>query len=274
MNLLKHEVFVAGLFGHDRVPVDGLRFTNHGHTIKVAERCARARHDHHLPIVEEHHLARMREDRGHVGGDKELAFPQPHDDRWTVSGGDDRVGVVGGDQDQCKEPAQLRQCAADGCSQPVALPLFFDQVSNDLGIGFCDEGVASRDQGPLQLEIVLDDAVVDHHNAAFAVLMGMGILFRRPAMCRPACVADAVFTGNWTRRDHIFELREFSRTSSDVELAVPDHGHAGGVIAAVFQFAKPLDQDRQKRLIADVPNNAAHVYFFSFFAAARSAFSF
>ena len=47
------------------------------------------------------------------------------------------------------------------------------------------------DQLVLQLQIVFDNAVVHHHDAARAVAMRMGILFRGPAMRGPARMANA-----------------------------------------------------------------------------------
>ena len=70
--------------------------------------------------------------------------------------------------------------------------LALDQVRDDLGVGFGLELVPLRLQLVLQLEVVLDDAVVDDDDAAGAVAVRMGVLFGRPAVRRPAGVADAV----------------------------------------------------------------------------------
>ena len=48
----------------------------------------------------------------------------------------------------------------------------------------------------LQIEIVLDDAVVDDDDLAGAVAVRMGVLLGRPAVRRPARVADAVVAGD------------------------------------------------------------------------------
>ena len=44
----------------------------------------------------------------------------------------------------------------------------------------------------LQIEVVLDDAVVDDDDLAGAVAVRMRVLLGRPAVRRPARVADAV----------------------------------------------------------------------------------
>jgi hypothetical protein len=52
--------------------------------------------------------------------------------------------------------------------------------------------VAFFNQLLLELKIIFHDAVVHHHDLAGAVAMGMGILFRGPAMRGPAGVANPI----------------------------------------------------------------------------------
>ena len=47
-----------------------------------------------LALLEEHHLARVRQDRRHVGGDEVLAVAEPEHQRRGVLGGDDLSGAV------------------------------------------------------------------------------------------------------------------------------------------------------------------------------------
>ncbi len=49
-----------------------------------------------------------------------------------------------------------------------------------------------RGEFVFELEVVFDDAVVDDDDAAGAVAMGMGVLFRGAAVRCPARVPDAV----------------------------------------------------------------------------------
>ena len=83
-------------------------------------------------------------------------------------------------------------CRRAGAGEPARLYFILDEVGDDLGVGFGLELVALGDEGLLELEIVLDDAVVDDDEGAGAVAVGVGILFRGPAVGGPAGVADAV----------------------------------------------------------------------------------
>src|ERR1017187_5626789 len=66
-----------------------------------------------------------------------------------------------------------------------------NEVGDDFGIGFRDELVALGGEFAFQGKIIFDDAVVDYHDAASAVAVGMGVFFSGAAMGGPAGVADA-----------------------------------------------------------------------------------
>ena len=158
----------------------------------VGELDARRRDDRHLLVAEEHDVAGVAENRGNVGGDEELAVAETDDDRRAVADGDDLVGVVGRDQHQREQPAHVEQRPADRVLQAVVLHLPLDEMRDDLGVGLGDEGVPFALQLLLQIEVVLDDAVVDDDDAAGAVAVRVRVLFGRPAVRGPARVADAV----------------------------------------------------------------------------------
>jgi hypothetical protein len=66
-----------------------------------------------------------------------------------------------------------------------------DQMRDDLGVRRRGEDVSFRAQALLDGQVVLDDAVVDHHERARAVGVGMRVLVGGAAVGRPARVADA-----------------------------------------------------------------------------------
>ena len=117
-------------------------------------------------------------------------------------------------------PAQPLHRAQHGVLEAVVLPLGFDQVCDDFGIGFGDELVALRLQLALELEIVLDDAVVDDDDPAGAVAVGMGVLFGGPAMRGPPRVAEAVNTGSGSSAMTSSRLVSLPGAAPDVD-AVP-----------------------------------------------------
>ena len=151
-----------------------------------------ARDDRHLLVAEEDDVAGVAEDRRDVGGDEELAVAEADDDRRAVADGDDLLGIVGRDQHEREQAAHQQQRAPHGVLEPVVLHLALDEVRDDLGVGLGDELVALPLQLLLQIEVVLDDAVVDDDDLAGAVAVRMGVLLGRPAVRRPARVADAV----------------------------------------------------------------------------------
>jgi hypothetical protein len=71
-------------------------------------------------------------------------------------------------------------------------------VRDDLRVRLGDEAVALLLQLALQVQVVLDDAVVDDDNLAGAVPMRMGVLFGGTPVRRPTGVAYAVFAGQRT----------------------------------------------------------------------------
>ena len=158
----------------------------------VGELDARRRDDRHLLVAEEHDVARVAQDRRNVRGDEELAVAESDDDRRAVAHGDDLVGIVGRDQHQREQAAHVQQRPPHRILEPVVFHLALDQVRDDLGVGLGDERVPFLLQLLLQIEVVLDDAVVDDDDAAGAVAMRMRVLFGRAAVRRPARVADAV----------------------------------------------------------------------------------
>ena len=85
-------------------------------------------------------------------------------------------------------PAHQQQRAPNGVLEAVVLHLALDQVRDDLRVGFGDELVALLLKLLLQIEVVLDDAVVDDDDLAGAVAVGWAF----SSVGRP-CVAQRVW---------------------------------------------------------------------------------
>jgi len=111
----------------------------------------------------------------------------------------------------------------------------------------------------LQLEVVLDDAVVDDDDLAGAIAVRVGVLLRRPAVRRPAGVADAELAGDRLGADGVLEARELAGAPPHVNRAVAHDGHAGRVVTAVLEATQPVDEDGHHGFRADVADDAAHV---------------
>ena len=143
--------------------------------------------------------------------------------------------------------------------EPVVLHLALDEVRDDLGVGLGDELVPLLLQLVLQLEVVLDDAVVDDDDAAGAVAVRVGVLLGRPAVRRPAGVADAVVAvERVVARCTSSRLRQLAGAAPQLDRAVAHDRDARRVVAAVLEPPQPVDQDGHDLLGADVADDAAH----------------
>ena len=111
----------------------------------------------------------------------------------------------------------------------------------------------------LEVEIVLDDAVVHDDQPAGAVAVGMRVFLGGAAMGGPPRVAQAVAAGDRVGGQHLFEPRELARASPHVETPGVHQRDAGRVVAAVLEPAQPFDQDRQHGTRPDVADDAAHI---------------
>ena len=190
-DLLQHEVLVSGLLRHDRIPRHPRALLRHRAARVVRKLHAVRRDDGHLLVAEKHDVAGVAQHRGNIGCHEELAIPEADDDGRTVSNGHDLVRVFRRDQHQREEPAHVEQRAPHGILETVVFHLAFDQMRDDFGIGFGDELVSLFLKLTFQIEVVLDDAVVDHNDASGTVTVRMGVLLCWTAVCGPSRVADA-----------------------------------------------------------------------------------
>ena len=135
-----------------------------------------------------------------------------------------------------------------------------DEVGDDLGVGFGDELVALGGEFALQIEVVLDDAVVDDDDAAGAVAMRMGVLFSGAAVGGPAGVADAEGAVEGMFAQDFFQVVQLAGGAAHLEKSAVGaaDGDAGRVVAAVFEAPQPLDDDGNDLLSADVADDSAH----------------
>ena len=170
-------------------------------------------------------------------------------------------GIVGRDQHQREQAAHQQQRPPHRVLEAVVLHLALDQVRDDLGVGLGDELVALPLQLLLQVEVVLDDAVVDDDDLAGAVAVRVGVLLGRPAVRRPARVADAVVAGDRVGGDDVLEVRQLAGAAPQVDRAVAHDRDAGRVVAAILELPQPVDQDRDDVLRSDVSDDPTHKLF-------------
>ena len=200
----------------------------------------------------------MAQNRRDVGRDEELAVAHADHDRRSVAHGNDLVGILGGHEHDGEQAAQVAQGAPDGALQTVVLHLTLDEMRHDLRVRFCDEAVTLLLQFSLQIEVVLDDAVVNDDDVARAITMGVRVLFGRPAVGGPSCVPQPVLAVDGVGIDYRLQPRQLARASPQFDLAVVHQGHARGVVPAVFEPPEAVDEDGEDGPVADVADDAAH----------------
>ena len=91
-----------------------------------------------------------------------------------------------------------------------------------------------------------------------AVAVGMRVLLGRPAVRRPARVADAVVAGDRVGVDDVFEVRQLAGAAAQVDGAVAHDRHARRVVAAVLELPQAVDQHGHDVLRSDVSDDSAH----------------
>ena len=89
-----------------------------------------------------------------------------------------------------------------------------DEVSDDFCVGFGDELVSLSSEFAFEIEVVFDDTVVDHDDAAGAVTMGMGVLFSGAAVRGPARMPDAVSAIERIPGQNLFKILQLTRSTA------------------------------------------------------------
>ena len=89
--------------------------------------------------------------------------------------------------------------------------------------------------------------------------MWVRVLFGGTPVGGPTSVTDAVGAIERTETNGLFEIAQFSFRAADLEVVTfIDDGDAGGVVAAVFEFSQPIDDERHNLFIAYVTNDSTH----------------
>ena len=135
-----------------------------------------------------------------------------------------------------------------------------DEVGQHLGVGLREETVALALEAVPEGGVVLDDAVVDQGDLAGLVQVGMGVDVAGQAMRGPAGVADAERPGDRVRLERLRQALDTADPFAHVQRAAANVQMPGGVVAAIFQPAQALDEQRRRLFLANVSNYATHIY--------------
>ena len=201
----------------------------------------------------------MRENRGNVAGDEKFLFAEADHDRRAQARGDDLVRIFGRKGHQRVSAAHHLHRFQDRFFQRSVLRKFLEQMGDDFGVGFGEELVAFGDELLFQLDIVFDDAVVHDDDFAGAIAVRMGIFLGGAAVRGPARVADAVDAVERSDANRFFEIAQLARGAANFQLAViADDGDSGRVVAAIFEAAQAVENQRHNALWADITDDSAH----------------
>jgi len=112
-----------------------------------------------------------------------------------------------------------------------------------------------------QIEIILDNAVVNHDEAASAIAMGVRVFLRGASMRGPAGVANAEGSIERVLTENLFEVNELTGRAAELKSVArrAANGDARRVVSAIFESPQPLDDDRNYLFRSHVTDNSAHI---------------
>ena len=259
MDLLEHVVPVAFLLCHHGIPEDPLRFALDLLVRPVEERYVFLIDDGVFTVFEIDDVPRVGEKRRDIGGNKVFVVAKTQDERRAVLRGDDCAGLVPVDHHERVVPVQLLECLLYRVDElRTILHVLFDEMGDDLGIGFGPELVSRFLQPLLQREEVLDDAVVNDDNFAAAVTVGVGVVLVRLAMRSPARMAHAKSAMERLVVQLGLEVGELPLGADDFDAAAVHDGDSRAVVASIFELLQSADQNRHDITRADVSDDSAH----------------
>ncbi len=259
VDLLEHERLVARPLRRGVVPVD----LDHvvldgcaGRGVADRDRARRDRDD--LAVVRKLDATSLGQEGCEVRREEVLAVAEPDHHRRLVANADEMVRMVVVDDDE-GEMALESPVRAPHRFDEVAVVRLLEQVRDHLGVGLRPEGVAGGEKLVAQLAVVLDDAVQDDREFRVgARLEWVRVLLGDAAVRRPACVAEPGRRLRAVRARLLLQDLEVADGARVLEPVLLEQDDPGGVIASVLEPFEPLDEQRLRRPVADVPDDPAH----------------
>ena len=251
VDLLEHEAVVAALLGDLVVPRhdDGVALALLAVGAEKPDGIARRGHD--LAVLDVLHAPGLGGEGGDRGGQEGLAVADADDQRALVTRADEQLRMVAVDRDEREVPLELRVRRPHRLDQ-IARVGALDEVGDNLGVGLRAEALTVGDQGPLDLAVVLDDAVKhDRDVPLLARHERVRVLLGHAAVRRPARVADARRGARGDAAGLELEVLELADRLDRVQALTPDQADPGRVIPAVLQ---PL-QTVQEPLLGSAPTH-------------------
>ena len=263
VDFLQHVVAVVAQFDRVGRQRTGAHFARLRASVRIADGNVAALDVDDVAVFEDVEIARHRHQRAHVGGDGGAAvWPNSDHQRRAAAGADQAVRLVRADHadGECAFEHAHRRLDRFQQVQPVAA-LAVNLIERHFGVGVGGELIAVGPLGAAQRFVVFDDAVA-HQREGAAADMRMGVDFGRRAVGRPAGVSDAGGAAQGLAGgQRALQFGDFADAADapktlcgGVHRGVDD-GHAGRVIAAVFEPLQPVQQYRQRVFIRPRPGH-------------------
>ena len=258
VDLLQHEVAVAAFLRHRRGPVDPLRSVFPWFAREVGDPQPRRRGDHHLPVIEEDHIAGVCQERGQVGCEEELPLPQPDHHRAVQARPHQRPRLPVGHREEGVRPANLRDRPAHRLLERLPRrDVLVQKMGDHLGVRLRGELAALRDQLLLERPVVLDDPVVNDGDVPRQVRVR--VLVGGAPVGGPPRVPHAARPRNRLLRDPL-------RQAGDLPLGLADGDSPAGldrdprrIVPAILEPPQAVHEDLNAGIRAGVADDAAHV---------------
>ena len=197
-----------------------------------------------MAVLQEDDAPCIGQQRRNVGGDEVFSRSHAHHQWRPVARGHDLAAIAfAGNNDDPIHSFHIAKRAADGPFQ-VTVVIGFDQVRQDLRVGFGGENMAFGHQAVLEIEIVLNDAIMCDVESSRTIAVRVGIDFARPSVRGPTRVADSAFDGavGGIGLPDLF-LQRFNPADRTDDLGLPfaDNGDTTGIVAPVFEPFQAID---------------------------------
>ena len=196
-------------------------------------------------------------ERDGVGAEIHFALAVADRERRALARADEEILLAAEQEGEREGAAQPRQHRGHRFGRrAAALHLLRHQVGDDLGVGIRAELSALLLQLVAQFTEILDDAVVDDGEPVGGV--GMRVAFGRPAVGRPAGMADADGADERLAREPRLEIAQLAFGAPAGKLPGFQRGDTGGIVASVFEPLKRVDKRARNRLTPESTHNSAH----------------
>ena len=189
----------------------------------------------HLVVLEEQHAPGVREQRWNVATAQGCAITQADDQRRSILGHDDAIGLFRRCNRERVGATHASERSSHGFEQARALlHRAVDEVRDDLGVGVALEAHAVLLELALQLQVILDDAVVNDRDVTGQ--MRVRVRLARPTVRCPARVADARGAVELPALDRSRQVIELADGADQLQRAPVMDRETGRVVTAIFEL--------------------------------------